>query len=188
MPSAIWITGLPGSGKSTIAKGLLRKLENEGVQVTLLRLDEIREKYVPQPKYTEEERDYVYGKLLEEGLSLIKAGKNIIFDATAHRYRWRDNARKNIKNFAEIYVRCDLDICIKREEERKEGFIMAELYKKALRRKKTGKIYEGLGEVVGVDVPYEESKNVEVIVNSEKLTAEEAAEDIYNELKRREWI
>ena len=73
MPFAIWITGLPGSGKSTIAKELAKKIDAE-----ILRLDEFRKKLVPNPKFTYEERTFVYTKLAEKGGKLSKK-KNIIF-------------------------------------------------------------------------------------------------------------
>ena len=62
MSFAIWITGLPGSGKSTIAKELAKK-----INVEILRLDEFRTELVPDPKFTDEERSFVYKKMAEKG-------------------------------------------------------------------------------------------------------------------------
>lgn len=184
MAWALWISGLPGSGKSTIAKELAKKIKD----VHILRLDEIRRQIVPKPTYTKEERDYVYRTLAQEGAKRVAKGENIILDATAHRKAWRSLARSQIKDFMEVYVKCDLETCIKRESDRKKGLVMADLYKKALDRKRTGRQYEGLGEVVGVDVPYEESEAVEVVIQSNKISAEGAAEIILEKIKEKGWV
>ena len=55
---------------------------------------------------------------------------------------------------------------------------MADLYKKALERKRTGRDFPGLGEVIGVDVPYEESEEAEITIESDKLNPKEAAKRI----------
>jgi len=184
MPFAVWITGLPGCGKSTIAKELMKKLKN----VEHLRLDEIRRKYVSNPKFTDEEREIVYSKYIEEGLSKLEKGKNVIYDATAHKLKWRTDARSRIKYFIEVYIKCPVEVCIERESSRSEGLVLAELYRKSLERKRTGRKFPGLGEVVGVDVPYEENENAEIVIDSEKLEPREAAGIILEETKRRGWI
>ena len=182
MPWLIYITGLPGSGKSTIARALLKLLNSRKVEAAYLRLDEIRKEIAPEPHYTEEEREKVYQIYAERGLELFRKGKNVIMDATAHRKKWRDSVRTQVKNFLEVYIKCDLDTCIKRESERKEGQVMADLYKKALERKKTGKDIAGLGEVIGIDVSYEENERVEVKIESNKLLPKEAAERVIEKL------
>ena len=187
MPWLIYITGLPGSGKSTIAQALLKLLAARKIDATFLRLDEIRKEIIPEPHYTEEEREKVYQAYAERGLELILDEKNVILDATAHRKKWRDLVRSQVINFLEVYIKCDLDTCIKRESQRKEGLVMADIYKKALERKKTGRDFPGLGEVVGVDAPYEENQKAEVKIESDKLSAEEAAERIFAELVERDW-
>ena len=151
-------------------------------------MDEIRKKFVKRPKFTAEEREFVYRAFAEEGIKILKRDKNVIYDATAHRLKWRSFARGRIEEFLEVHVKCPLDICVKRESKRKSSFVIADLYRKALERKKTGKVFEGLGEVVGVDVPYEENKDAELVIYSEKVAADEAANLIVNELKRRKWL
>ena len=184
MAFAVWITGLPGSGKSTIAKGLVKVIRN----AEYLRLDEMRKKFIKEPKFTDEERDLVYSKFIEEGVSGIAAGKNVVFDATAHKLKWRSEARSKIKNFIEVNIKCPLDVCIERESKRGEGLVLADLYRKALERKSAGKIFEGLGQVVGIDVPFEENVNVEIEIESEKMGPKEAASVIFEEIKKRGWI
>lgn len=182
MPWLIYITGLPGSGKSTIAKNLLELLASEKIEAVYLRLDEIRKEIVPEPQYTEEERERVYQGYAKRGLELIREGKNVILDATAHRKKWRDLIRAQVKNFLEVYIKCNLDACIERESERKEGLVMANIYKMALERKRTGKAFSGLGEVIGIDVSYEENERAGVKIESDKLSAEEAAKRIIEKL------
>lgn len=184
MPFAVWLTGLPGSGKSTIAGELIKSLKN----TEYLRLDEIRKKYVTDPKFTDEERELVYSKFIDEGVSKIGQGKNVVYDATAHKLKWRSEARKRIKDFIEVHVKCPLQFCIERESKRTGGIVMADLYKRSLERKKTGKQFEGLGKVVGIDVPFEENKSAEIEINSEKLMPKEAAEIIFEEIKKRGWV
>ena len=184
MPFAVWVTGLPGSGKSTIAKELIKKLKN----TEYLRLDEMRKYFIKEPKFTDEERELVYSKFIDEGASRIAEGKNVVFDATAHKLKWRSEARSKIKNFIEVNIKCPLAVCIERESKRSEGLVLADLYRKALERKRTGKQFEGLGQVVGVDVPFEENENVEIKIDSEKIGSKEAASVIFEEIKKRGWI
>ncbi len=181
---AVWITGLPGSGKSTITRELAKNIRN----VQVLAMDEMRPKFVARPTYTEKEREYAYQAFIAEGLKRIKRGVNLIFDATAHRRAWRDAARSQIENFMEVYIKCDLETCIRRESHRQGGLWMSHLYKKALDRKKTNRRYEGLGEVVGVDVPYEENEAAEMVIDSARTEPREAAELIRKELRKRGWI
>jgi adenylylsulfate kinase-like enzyme len=184
MPFAVWITGLPGSGKSTIARELTKKLKN----TQYLRLDEIRKRYVSKPTFTDEEREMVYSKFIDEGVSATAKGSNVVYDATAHKLMWRSEARSRIKDFIEVYVKCPLNICIERESARTGGLVLADLYKKSMERKRTGKQIEGLGKVVGVDVPFEENESAEVIIDSEKLGPKEAAEIVFQEIKKRGWV
>ena len=88
----IWITGLPGSGKTVRAKELLKKLEQKNMKVEYLRMDAIRKILTPKRKYTEEERDYAYRALVLLGKSLTESGINVVIDATGHRKVWRELA------------------------------------------------------------------------------------------------
>jgi len=182
MTFALWITGLPGSGKSTIAMELLKKLDAE-----YLRLDEFRKEIVPDPQYSEEERDFVYGKLAEKAGSIFGSGRSVLIDATAHRKRWRDAARRAIPNFIEVRVKCDLMTCVDRESKREQGLVTADLYRKAIERRRTGKSKKGLGEVVGVDVEFEEG-SPDIVVESDRLAADESAEKILEAIKRKGYL
>jgi adenylylsulfate kinase-like enzyme len=181
MAFAVWITGLPGSGKSTIAQELAKRLTN----TEYLRLDAIRSKFIKDPKFTDEERDRTYDLFVDEGIRVLGSGRNVLYDATAHKLAWRKKARENIKDFVEVYVKCPVNVCMDRESHREGGLVQADLYKKALERKASGKKFEKLGNVVGIDVEYEENANAEVVIDSSILGPKEAAEKIVSVLKKK---
>jgi adenylylsulfate kinase len=173
----IWITGLPGSGKSTIAQKLLKKLESSGVHAQIVSSDMLRRVMTPKPTYTEEERNRVYATLVLIAKLLTRNDVNVVIDATGNRRRYRDHARKEIPKFMEAYIRCPLEVCIKRETKRKiYAYAPKGVYKKAF----TGKS----ATVPGIGVPYEEPKDPEVIVDSDKLDAEQCAQKILETLMK----
>lgn len=169
----VWVTGLPGSGKSTIANLLAEKFRLLGVHAYILSSDALRKIITPNPKYTEEERDIVYGALVYIARILTDNGVNVIIDATGNRRKYRDQARREISRFMEAYIRCPLEVCVKRETRRnvESSYGAPEnIYAKA---------FSGESETVpGLGAPYEEPINPEVTVNSDKLGPEKCAEKI----------
>ncbi len=148
MSFAIWITGPPGSGKSTVARGVAERLAEEGRPVRILELDEIRKVVTPEPTYTDEERDTVYRALAYMAKLVVDAGTPVIVDATAHRRAWRDLARRLIPRFAEVEIDCPLEVRVARERSRREGHAPQGIYAHAAEPGAT---------VPGVNVPYESS-------------------------------
>ncbi|MEF2230889.1 MAG: adenylyl-sulfate kinase [Pseudodesulfovibrio sp.] len=170
---AVWVVGLPGSGKSALARGVHARLEAQGRDVVLLQMDELRRTYVPEPRYTPEEREYAYERFAADAAALAGEGRGVIMDGSAYRVAMRARARRRIARFAEIFVRCDLKEAIRREAGRPQGKVMADLYAKALERQRTGRRFEGLGDVVGVDVPFERDPQAECVIDNTHLTREE---------------
>ena len=180
---AVWITGLPGSGKTVRAKALLDKLRQQKIKIEYLRMDEIRKILTPEKKYTEEERNHAYRALVLIGKFLTENGINVIMDATGNRNVWRELARELIPNFAEVYVKCPLKICMERESKRKDNLLVSNLYKKAIERMKNGEKINGVGQMIGIDVPYEEPDNPEMIIDSDKLSIKESSDKIFQMIK-----
>ncbi len=180
MSWAIWITGLPGSGKTSIAQKVRDILVDAEVDVKVLELDEIRRFITPEPSYSEKEREIVYAALVYMAkLMVIECGKPVIIDATANRSRYRARARKSIPNFAEVYVKCSLETCMKRESTRIAVHAPAFIYKKAVDEGAT---------VPGVNVPYEEPLNPEVIVDTERMSVEECVDKVKEFIEEKGWL
>ena len=167
----IWLTGMPGSGKSTLARLLARRLQRWHVAAQVLSVEMVREVLTPRPKYTEHEREVVYGALVLVSTILARNDVNVIIDATANRRRYRDQARRGIRRFAEIYLKCPLQICMERERGRKRRFgAPSDIYAKA----RTG----ASNTVPGVGVPYEVPLSPELTVDTSQLRPKQSTEQI----------
>jgi adenylylsulfate kinase len=166
MAWVIWFTGLPGCGKTTIAKQVKAKLSKKLINVKILQLDEIRRVITPHPRYTDEEREIVYASLAYMAKLLEEAGQNVIIDATANRRRYRDLARRLVPKFAEVYIRADIDTCMVREAYRKAEFSPKGIYKKAV---------EENAAVPGINVDYEEPIAPEITVDSSMMNPDQSA-------------
>lgn len=181
MNFCVWITGLPGSGKSTIADHLVRMLHEEGVDIVVLNLDSLRRVLTPEPRYTDEERDVVYRALaLMAHLLVQEGGRSVIIDATGNRRAYRDLARGLIPEFAEVFVRCPLEVCRVRETARVSPLVARHLYARAA----GGTLKTGLP---GLSAPYEAPETPEVAVASDILSPEEAARRIAGYIRSR-WL
>lgn len=162
MAWVIWITGLPGSGKSTVALALKKSV----VDAVILQSDEIRKYMTPEPDYSDIEREHVYRAVVFVAMTLYNLGHNVIIDATGNRRSWRELARKAIPHFYEIYLKCSLKVCAERERERIETHgAPKDIYEQG----------KGGSPVPGVNVPYEEPESPDVAINTEEESPAVAA-------------
>jgi adenylylsulfate kinase len=159
---AIWFTGLPASGKSTIAAALKPKLEEIG-SVEVLESDAVRRIWTPHPTYSEAERDLFYRALAFMGAKLVSHGVMVIFDATANKRAHRDFARSMIPRFIEVAVECPLELAMKRD------------YKGTYQRGQRGESVT----VPGLQEPYEAPLNPEIRIDTAKVRTSEAADMIF---------
>ncbi len=170
----LWFVGLPGSGKSSVAQGVATALKDQGWDLVYLQMDERRKVYMPHPTYSPEERDKAYTMFADEAISLAVAGKGVILDGTAPKVAMRARARHRAPRFAEVHVDCPLEVAMQREKGRPGGLVMAGLYEKALERKEKGTSFPGLGQVIGVDIPFERDDHAECVIENASLTLEQA--------------
>ncbi len=157
---AIWVTGLPASGKSTLAAALKTQLKGQGVDVAVLESDVLRQIFTPHPRYDEEERETFYRQMVFLGTLLTQHGVPVIFDATANRRRYRDRARQQIPRYLEVYVDSPLETCMARDP---KG-----IYHKA----------SAANTVPGLQAEYEPPEHPDLIVHGDQEEPEGAARRI----------
>lgn len=169
---AIWVTGLPASGKSTLTSSLKRLLAEKGVNLAVLESDDLRKILTPHPRYDEQERQVFYGAMVHVGRLLTEHGVSVIFDATGNRRAYRDAARDQIGRFIEVYVDCPLSVCLARDP---KG-----IYRKA--REGTSATVPGLQDA------YEPPVRPELVVKGDQEDAVAAARRIVSLLTERGYL
>ncbi len=169
---ALWLTGLPACGKSSIARALLALLHERGVDCAHLESDVLRTQLTPFPRYDDSGRELFYSAVTELGAYLVSRNQAVIFDATANRRAYRDAARARIARFAEIYVDTPLEVCAARDP---KG-----LYREARGGRSTA--------LPGMQAPYEPPLRPELVVHGASVAPEAAARDIAAFLERRAWL
>jgi adenylylsulfate kinase len=172
MSFVVWITGVSGVGKTTLAKALYERLRSLNLGVEILDGDGIRSKLYPDLGYTKEEREMHNKVVIEMANLLAKNGIVVIVSMISPFRSTRELARKEIENFVEVYLKCSLEELIRRDP---KG-----LYEKAIN-----------GEIVGLtgyDGEYEEPENPDLVLETDKLSVEEEVELLVNLLKKKNLI
>jgi adenylylsulfate kinase len=168
---AVWLTGLPGAGKSVIAEALQKQLCENDIESKILQTDELRRYITPEPKYTDEERQMVYNVFSYIAKLLVENGINVIMDATGNLRKYRALAKEIIPYYYEIYLKCPLEIAMKREMKRANTKGAPEnIYKKALEGKADN--------VPGIQAEYEEPKDPDLTIKTDEYGIEESAKKI----------
>ncbi len=170
----IWLTGLSGSGKSTIAVELEHALVENRHQAYILDGDNIRHGLNKNLGFSPEDRTENIRRIGEVAKLFTDAGI-ITITAFISPYREdRDAVRRLLSDgeFIEVYVKCPLDVC---EERDTKG-----LYKKA----RAGEVKD----FTGISAPYEEPLNPELTIDSSKLTVEESTRAVLNYLEEKGYV
>jgi adenylylsulfate kinase len=113
--AVVWFTGLPSSGKSTLAEAVRRRLLEAGRAVVRLDGDEVRRALVPAPGYWPAERDAFYETLARLAALLAGQGVTVLVAATAHRRAHRARARELAPRFVEVHVATPAAACEARD-------------------------------------------------------------------------
>ncbi|HIK29343.1 MAG: adenylyl-sulfate kinase [Oscillatoriaceae bacterium SKW80] len=153
----VWFTGLPAAGKTTISQGVERELRSRGYSVELLDGDIVRQYLTKGLGYSKEDREENIRRIGFVAQLLTRNGVIVLVAVISPYREIREEVKKRIRDFIEVYVNAPLEVCEQRDP---KG-----LYKKA----RAGE----LRNFTGIDDPYEPPLHPDV----ECRTAEETVED-----------
>jgi adenylylsulfate kinase len=162
----VWLTGLSGAGKTTIAHALAERLKAAGYKVEILDGDVVRQHFSKGLGFSKEDRIENIKRVAYVAHLLARNGVVVIVALISPYREGRNYARQLIGDFVEVYVKCPLNVLIERD--------VKGLYAKALR----GEIQN----FTGISDPYEPPENPEVVVETDKETVDESVDKIWQAL------
>ncbi len=166
----VWFTGLPGSGKTTVANAVASRLRELGFRVEVLDGDWVRKTINPDAGFTREERRIHLRRVAWIARLLARNGVIVLCSFVSPYRSVRREIREIIEEeapFVEVYCKCSLEECIRRDP---KG-----LYRKALK-----------GEIkhfTGITDPYEEPESPELTIDTEHETSTSNAEKVLKKLR-----
>jgi len=166
----VWFTGLSAAGKSTIAGLVAAELEERGLLVDRLDGDVVRTHLTKGLGFSKEDRDTNIERIGWVASRLVRHGAAVICAAISPYEETRRKARDMIEEqgpFVEVFVRTSVEECARRD--------VKGLYEKAFAGEIKG--------FTGVDDPYEEPENAEVVIDTEGQTPEESAQAVIAKLE-----
>ena len=163
----IWLTGLSGAGKSTIARAVETALRERQRHVEVLDGDEVRENLSKGLGFSKEDRDTNIRRIAYVARLVSRSGGVAITAAISPYRATRDEARAQNGAFVEVFVRCPLDVLVQRDT---KG-----LYAKALRGE--------IAQFTGVSDPYEAPLAAEVVVDTDLESVEESTRKVLRKLE-----
>ncbi|HEY3280073.1 MAG TPA: adenylyl-sulfate kinase [Gemmatimonadales bacterium] len=162
----LWFTGLSGAGKSTLAAAVGQELRRRGLRVEVLDGDEVRQNLSKGLGFSREDRDTNIRRIGYVAKLLTRHGVAVITAAISPYRAVRDEVRRDIGHFVEVFVRASLDECIRRDT---KG-----LYRRALAG--------AVSQFTGVSDPYEEPLTPELVVDTERETVPDSAARVIDRL------
>lgn len=162
----IWFTGLSGSGKSTIAQALAKRLREQDCKLEILDGDIVRTNLTKGLGFSKEDRDTNIRRIGFVSHLLTRNGVIVIVSAISPYRDIRDEVREKVEDFFEVYASAPLEVCESRD--------VKGLYKRA----RAGEIKQ----FTGIDDPYEAPLNPEVTCETDKESLEESVEKVFSKL------
>ena len=152
MSMLIWITGLSGSGKTTIGKEVYSKLKEKHSNTVFLDGDSFREILGNDLSYTPKDRLENAKRIHRMCKFLILQDINVVCATMSLYKEVHELNRKGIKNYFEVFIECSIDELIRRDE---KGW-----YSEAVKGERE--------DVVGVNLPYDKPKDCELVIDNSK--------------------
>lgn len=165
VPAVFWMSGLSGSGKSTVAVQFERRMTEEGCAAFMIDGDTVRTGLCEGLGFSTEDRHENLRRIAHLAKTMAAAGLTVVVCTISPDKQSRDTARKIISetaDFYEVYVKASVDVCAARDP---KG-----LYKRAF----AGEI----ANFTGVSAPYEIPENADIVLATADHTAEECAEQL----------
>lgn len=163
----LWLTGLSGAGKTTIAIELENQLRQRGLYIERLDGDTVREGLTRDLGFSKEDRDKNIERVTFVAKLLSRNGVGTIASFISPYREARQNVRQNTTNFIEVYVNAPLDVCASRD--------VKGLYAKAFAGELKG--------FTGVNDPYEAPESPEITVHTDLESLEESVAKIVDYLE-----
>ncbi|MBN2408414.1 MAG: adenylyl-sulfate kinase [Candidatus Aminicenantes bacterium] len=163
----LWFTGLPCSGKSAVADRVAEILRGRGRRVERLDGDIVRQDLTRDLGFSKEDRDENIRRVTFVAKLLTRNGVAVLTSFISPYREVRARSRREIGNFIEVYAKCALEECIRRD--------VKGMYQKAIR----GEIKE----FTGISDPYEEPENPEILLQTDKETIEESVAIVLKKLE-----
>jgi adenylyl-sulfate kinase len=167
----LWLTGLSGAGKTTIAVALERELRERGVRVERLDGDTVREGLTRDLGFSKEDRDKNIERVTFVARLLSRNDVGVIASFISPYRAARETVRRETTNFIEVYVDAPLETCAARD--------VKGLYAKAFAGE--------LKEFTGVSDPYEPPESPEITLHTDRETIEESVASVLAYLESREF-
>ena len=148
----LWITGISGSGKTTIGKFFFNKFKKKHKNTIFLDGDEFRSLFGNDLKYTIKDRDKNAERMIAFVKYLSNQRINLIISANITSKKYRIWCKKNLKNFIQIYIKAKLKSLVKRDYKN--------LYKRAINKK--------IKNVIGVDLPFKDPQKIDLLISNDE--------------------
>ncbi|MDB9314997.1 adenylyl-sulfate kinase [Spirulina sp. CS-785/01] len=163
----LWFTGLSGAGKTTISQEVAKRLRSQNYKLEVLDGDIVRTNLTKGLGFSKEDRDENIRRIGFVSQLLTRNGVFVIVSAISPYREVREEVRRRIGDFLEVFVNAPLSVCEDRD--------VKGLYKRA----RAGEIKQ----FTGIDDPYEPPNNPEIECRTDQETLEESVEKVMNKMK-----
>ena len=169
----VWFEGLPGSGKTTLSREVATRLKARGWKVEILDGDEMRKMFSPELGYSRKDREFHARRVSYVAHMLARNGVAVLVAMITPYETSRQAARSEVAGpFEEVWLSCPIAVCQARDP--------TGIYRRTAK--------EGLKRVTGVDDPFEEPLNPELVVDTAHLSVSDSVNQVISHLERRGFL